>query len=336
MSAILTIQELFRFDDWGNRKVLELAAPLPDALLDRPFEMGSGSLRKTLQHMHGAAAIWLDRWKGIHPAQFPPSDATAGMSALAESIRRTAEQRDAFVAGFDDAKLAAELTFANLKGERHTRRFVDLMLHVVNHGVHHRAQAANMLRHLGVKAPRMDYIFMKIEQGAAPPLEASRPLLRRYFAYNDWAFQIVAKAAAGLPDAALDQPFEMGLGTLRKTLIHLRDAERWWVGNWQRGPDRLFPEMDGRPPLAEIHDGYLSAARERDACLASEADLRRIVRGQPVKDVFREFPIAVTMLQLCVHGTHHRAQAINMIRRTGGQAPAVDLVLFAGQNREAT
>jgi uncharacterized damage-inducible protein DinB len=46
-----TVRDLFRHSDWARDKLLERAAQLDDAALDRPFEMGVGSLRETLQHL---------------------------------------------------------------------------------------------------------------------------------------------------------------------------------------------------------------------------------------------------------------------------------------------
>jgi uncharacterized damage-inducible protein DinB len=33
------------------------------------------------------------------------------------------------------------------------------------------------------------------------------------------------------------------------------------------------------------------------------------------------------LLQLCYHATHHRAQAVNILRRLGTQAPELDYMM---------
>jgi uncharacterized damage-inducible protein DinB len=40
------------------------------------------------------------------------------------------------------------------------------------------------------------------------------------------------------------------------------------------------------------------------------------------------FRIGESMIQLGVHGTHHRAQAVNMLRRLGVTTGPTDLVVF--------
>ncbi|MCC6360105.1 MAG: hypothetical protein IT450_15280, partial [Phycisphaerales bacterium] len=48
----------------------------------------------------------------------------------------------------------------------------------------------------------------------------------------------------------------------------------------------------------------------------------------PRPDVERVFPLGVTMLQLCCHGTHHRAQCLNMLRHVGATAPPLDVAVL--------
>ena len=56
----------------------------------------------------------------------------------------------------------------------------------------------------------------------------------------------------------------------------------------------------------------------------TDANLQRIVTATPRPNVHRSFPLGVTMLQLCCHGTHHRAQILNMFRRVGAPVPELD------------
>src|SRR5262249_105669 len=148
-----------------RERLVTAASQLKDAALDRPFKMGPGSLRNTLHHHWAAERIWLDRWLGVPKPRFVEPEAGLPVSELATRFGKTAAERNPWLAQRSDADLAAPLTFTNLKGETYTIPLEHLLLHVCNHGVHHRAQAVNMLRHNGVeKLPRLDYIFMKVEQ----------------------------------------------------------------------------------------------------------------------------------------------------------------------------
>jgi hypothetical protein len=52
------------------------------------------------------------------------------------------------------------VTYTNIRGRTHTFLLGPLMLHVCNHGSHHRAQAVNMLCHVGGEVPELDVPVM--------------------------------------------------------------------------------------------------------------------------------------------------------------------------------
>ena len=241
-----------------------------------------------------------------------PTVTGESIAEIGRRFRQTAAARDAFLGGMDDARLAEKITCTSKRWGTANFSFGDMMLHVCNHGAHHRAQAINMLRHLGVAPakPPLDYIFMKMEpaMAAAPALDGGT--LRAYYAYADWARARVYAVAAKLSDEQLDRPFEIGMGCVRATLGHLRDAEQWWLVNWTRSPDHGFPAVDPRASITELSRRFDHTAAERNELLnhSTDDDLQRIVTAKPRPDVTRTFPLGVTMLQLCFHGTHHRAQ----------------------------
>lgn len=68
-----TLNELFAFNDWARDAVMECASDLSDAQLDNQFEMGEGSLRKTMNHLYAAEHVWLDRWERKPNPQFRAS-----------------------------------------------------------------------------------------------------------------------------------------------------------------------------------------------------------------------------------------------------------------------
>lgn len=339
---LATIRELFTHNDWANTRLVDAGAALADDALDCPFEMGAGSLRKTLHHLYSAERVWLNRWLGV----VKPSDRGGAnhvpFALRGAEYRALADERDAFVARLDDDALSRPVTYTNLRGETSTFELGQLMLHVCNHGVHHRAQALNMLRRLGAVLPKpeIDYIFMKLVQpgggtrdAAPPPLD--RDTLRAYFAYADRARDRTLAIAAALSDEQLDRPFEIGLGTLRKTLMHIRFAEEWWFQNWTRGPDQPFPESPADLPIAELQVLSQQTAAGRNAVLerSTDADLRNWIEARPRPEVQKFFPLGVTMLQICTHGTHHRAQAANMFRHVGAEAPALDVLRMIDPTR---
>jgi uncharacterized damage-inducible protein DinB len=335
MVNLPVIRELFAFNDWARDQLLARAEVLDDATLVRPFEMGEGSLGKTLRHLWGAEYRWLKRWQSLE------FGAKAGdverdplpIASLRERWMATGRERDAYLDTLGPADVPRPVTYKNYTGELLTFPLGDLLLHTCNHGTHHRAQAVNMLRHLGAPPikPGLDYIFWRLQLGEAAPPAVTVEAMQTYCRYSDWAERRVLAIARELSDAQLDRRFELGIGTLRGTLLHIRFAEQWWVENWTTGPGKPFPELPPDTPVTEIArlTDETFAARDEFLRGLKDADLAGIVEAHPRPGVVRRFPMCVTMLQLCSHGTHHRAQALNMLRHVGATVPGLDyLVMF--------
>jgi uncharacterized damage-inducible protein DinB len=327
-----TLRELLTYTHWAREKSFELAEGLSLAQLDRAFEMGLGSIRNTLHHLWAAERVWLDRWTVGGLPKFAEPEVELPIGKLRERSRGLGAERDAYFAKLNDDDLARPLAYTNIKGESQSMPLGGLFMHVVNHGIHHRAQIVNMLRRVGgtVPKPGLDYIFYRLEKKdeAAPALNLAA--IRSYESYADWGTRKLLDLAAKLRDEQLDKPFEMGLGTLRKSFAHLRDAEVWWHKNWTNGPAGGFPAADEKISIADVARSLDEAWAARDKFVAglTDADLARPVTTKPRADLTLQFPLGVSLVQLCGHATHHRAQMMNMMRHVGVSPPGLDLVIW--------
>lgn len=155
--------------------------------------------------------------------------------------------------------------------------------------------------------------------------------------YGDWANDRVLRSAAPLTDEQLDSSLEMGRGSLRKTLLHILCAERVWGQRWQGHTETPWPDENERAGVAEMGDRFRTTRDLRGAFLR---DLRDDALGQEIeyRDSFGGLYSATLgdmMLQLCNHSTHHRAQAVNMIRRVGGKPPELDYMYWRLRRTES-
>ncbi len=71
----------------------------------------------------------------------------------------------AFLDTLGDADLDRPLTYRSSDGETLTRTFWYLLVHVVNHGTQHRAEAALLLTELGHSPGDIDLTLFVREQG---------------------------------------------------------------------------------------------------------------------------------------------------------------------------
>ena len=109
MIQLETIRAFLRYDDWANDRVLQAAGPLTDEQLDRSFEMGLGSLRKTLMHILCAEQVWVQRWQGHAETPWPDEKERAAVAAIGERVRETRGVREAFLRNLRDDALTREI-----------------------------------------------------------------------------------------------------------------------------------------------------------------------------------------------------------------------------------
>ncbi|MCB9855787.1 MAG: DinB family protein [Phycisphaerales bacterium] len=351
------IRELFDNNQWANGHLYEVAAVLSDDDLDRLFDIGPGTLRKILQHLYGAEAIWYERIGGTgydEPRAWDAIDSVADLQAASEALHTA---RDAWLNTLSDADLAKTFTYTLRSGESCTSGLADILVHVCDHGIHHRAQASNMTRHIGEPFRHSDYLRFRLARPTvcAPShetadflrnadvivgedVEAPRPLsltmLRRQFAYTDWANDLLMDAAKALGDDKLDQAFEMGIGTFRKTMLHIESAERYWLGHWRGESHPTWQELDETTTIAGLADAWKGIRKEREACFDTldDAALMREVTAEPGKGMHLTFRLGETILQVATHGTHHRAQALNMLRHLADISIQMSFIVFTRLN----
>lgn len=345
-----TIADLLAYHQWANGKLFGLCRPLAAEQLDREEPIGLGSLRKTLYHVWAAESLWLSRWKGTSPTSFPIEDGVP-IDELHARFEMLHAARNGFLTEENPKDYSRIVSYRNLAGEAFANPLVNLIMHVVNHAVHHRAQAMHFLKLSGVKIPGgLDYIFhqianptvampetmkeklrsfgLEVGDSLSPAHRHAPELIQLYFDYGDWGMARMFDEAEKLSDADLDRDFGMGMGTMRKTLLHLYDAESWWRGNW-RHEKKVLSRLPVETSIAELRERWTTLASDRKTALASRNSESLM---EPVEADFGAGPmvfrIGESMLQLGVHGTHHRAQAINMLRRLGVQGKPTDLVVF--------
>jgi uncharacterized damage-inducible protein DinB len=150
---------LFRYSDWANGRLLEAAGPIDHAALDRPFDMGPGSLRRTLLHLWAGESVWVQRWQGRTETPWPDEAERVEVGAIRERLAEVYRVRDGFVGGLSDADLRRAVCYRDSKGGRFTASLGDMMTQMIVHSIHHRAQAVNMLRRLEAGAPELDYMM---------------------------------------------------------------------------------------------------------------------------------------------------------------------------------
>src|SRR5262245_25116381 len=78
MNAVDVIKRLHQHRMWVNHHLLDAAAGLNSEQLHRSFEMGQGSLWRTLTHLYAAEYVWLAALQG-HDNVLNPGDVAGAL-----------------------------------------------------------------------------------------------------------------------------------------------------------------------------------------------------------------------------------------------------------------
>jgi uncharacterized damage-inducible protein DinB len=125
--------------------------------------------------------------------------------------------------------------------------------------------------------------------------------------------------------------FPIGLGTLARTLTHVMICEWYYVERMAERdvpPYAQWPIQDERPPaFAALEGAWAQQEGRTRAALGAVGDWDRRVEytvqdGGKRKRV--RASVADIFTQLALHEVHHRAQAMNMLRRLGVESRDLD------------
>jgi uncharacterized damage-inducible protein DinB len=144
--------ELFNFNDWANRRILDVVLTIEQP--DEGFRLFS--------HMIQAQNRWMNRITREVPDStlswnVPAFDPKEILNKWGESIGKWS----AFLRSPDSADLDRIITYQAPDGKQYSSSLTTIMLQLNFHSIHHRAQIMAWLRSKGVAPPPSDYIILK-------------------------------------------------------------------------------------------------------------------------------------------------------------------------------
>jgi uncharacterized damage-inducible protein DinB len=141
------LAELFRYDAWANRRVLEsLKQPRtpPKAL-------------ELFAHILAAQEIWLARLASLDSSQVQVWPALT-LTDCEEGQRRLERALDVYLRGLNAEALEQPLDYRTTAGKAFRNTPRQILTHVAFHGQHHRGQIAACLREAGATPVATDLI----------------------------------------------------------------------------------------------------------------------------------------------------------------------------------
>lgn len=148
---------------WASLRLVDAAATLSPDDLNHDFRTADRGVLDTLVHTFAADRLWLSRLAGTpHPGFV--TDADRSLAVLQTEWPAVLDRWKQWALGLTDEAALAPLAYVDMRGRHWSQPVWQLVLHVVNHGTHHRGQVAGFLRALGHKPPVLDLVYFYRER----------------------------------------------------------------------------------------------------------------------------------------------------------------------------
>ena len=142
-------------------------------------------------------------------------------------------------------------------------------------------------------------------------------------------------ACRALAADELHRPFEIGLGSVWGTLLHMHGAERIWIAALEGTEVRGMPAREEIPDWARLDAEWTGVRSRWDRYLAAltPAETARVMERHRDGKVFRQ-EVRDVLMQVPTHALYHNAQLSFMFRSMGRQFPDSAWLLW-GRDRLA-
>ncbi len=164
MQALDQVRALYEYNEWANNRVLQALSGISDDELLRQRDMSHNSIGVDLAHLLLAQVGWLSIWQGgARPVSLPGAGTGRHLDNLVDGLQRSDAAIREFIDTLSDSDLGQQ-RIDNPEGqnpsvtENRSMLLWDMMVHVVNHGTQHRAEAGMALTQFGRSPGDVDFV----------------------------------------------------------------------------------------------------------------------------------------------------------------------------------
>lgn len=154
--------------------------------------------------------------------------------------------------------------------------------------------------------------------------------------YNLWATQRLLSVVALLTEEQQQKILPASFGSLKKTLLHIWDAESIW---WQRMKLQeriLAPSENFEGEITMLINEILEQSKKWKDWTegASEMMLEHVLQYHNTKKEYFKQPLWQIVFHVFNHTNYHRGQLVNMLRQLNIEnIPTTDFIVWSRQKK---
>jgi uncharacterized damage-inducible protein DinB len=162
----MLLQQMASYNGWATQRLYSHVDALPDADYRRDAGLFFKSVHGTLNHLLvGEHLLWYERFAhGASPKLALDAQVEPDRRALRQRLLDGAARWPVLLANWPDSRFDGELIYTRMTGEAVSLPFAAGLMHVFNHGTHHRAQITAALTAMGHVCPELDMVIMLQQQ----------------------------------------------------------------------------------------------------------------------------------------------------------------------------
>ena len=160
------IRDMYDYNCWANRRLLAMASKVTHEQFTAPSSHSYSTLQRTLVHTLDTEWGWRLVLQG--EGFTPELKAEDFPTVSAIQTRWQQEEKDmwAFIDSLTDDDLKRVISYENDEGVLRKRILWQVMFHIINHGMQHRSEAANLLTIYGQSPGDIDFTIYLNELAA--------------------------------------------------------------------------------------------------------------------------------------------------------------------------
>lgn len=143
--------------------------------------------------------------------------------------------------------------------------------------------------------------------------------IHRHLQFNVWANNKVAEMLANVDEAVLEKEVISSFPTIKKTLLHVWDAQQLWLTRLKGGQTPIWPSEKFTGSKEELLKGLVQSAQDMTDFVATkdQAFLDSKITYKNMKLIEYTNGVEEILFHVVNHGTFHRGQFITMMRELG-------------------